>query len=412
LSSHSNRLRVVFVTVGYPTLYRPKECIFMHRSVKAMSEQIDALVIHLRAWRPGRPWVERRNWEGVDVLSVACPQFPLGSYSHLNTLLLSRFGALSVQSAIASAEIVHSMDIYPAGFVASQWAKRLAKPHTTHVIGSDLNLFLVPNLPRVGKKWLINLDGVVCNSMAIKQQLLSHVHALTNARVIYRGVDTASFSPDGLASGPQASKSPVRFLYLGGFHTWDPRRHEYNIKGGHILLEAWSIIEERIGLSSLIIGGPGADTANLRRWRDHLRKPEAVFIADTISPESVPNWIRACDVVVIPSLQEGLPNVANEAQACGRPVLATDAGGIPESVVNGETGMIVPSGDSLALAQGMQWFWNNQSSLPGMGRQGRARMMREFSWDRFSKEMLTFFSLAVQRRWKDIPNEQSQPIDS
>ena len=109
MSENSDRLRVVFVTVGYPSEYRPRECIFMHRSVKALAKQIDAMVIHLRAWRPGRPWLESRKWDGVDILSVACPQLPLGSYSHLNTLLLSVFGAARINSAIASADIVHDL---------------------------------------------------------------------------------------------------------------------------------------------------------------------------------------------------------------------------------------------------------------------------------------------------------------
>ena len=391
MSENSDRLRVVFVTVGYPSEYRPRECIFMHRSVKALAKQIDAMVIHLRAWRPGRPWLESRKWDGVDILSVACPQLPLGSYSHLNTLLLSVFGAARINSAIASADIVHAMDIYPAGFVASQWARRHGKPVTSHVIGSDLSLFLTPNLRSGGTKWLVALDGVVCNSQAIKEQILGLVHELKNVVVIRRGVDTQAFSPDGPAEGPQAAMSPVRFLYLGGIHTWDTRRGEYSIKGGHVLMQAWPLVEERIGPSSLLIGGPGADTGNLRNWRAGLRKPGAVFITDTISPALVPDWIRASDVVVIPSLQEGLPNLANEAQACGRPVLATDAGGIPESVLDGQTGRIVRRGDPQALAEGMQWFWNNQSLLAAMGQQGRDRMVREFSWERFSQEMLAFF---------------------
>jgi glycosyltransferase involved in cell wall biosynthesis len=385
-------LKLVFITVGYPTQYRTRECIFMHRSVKALSGQIDAMVIHLRAWRPGRPWVERRNWEGVDVLSVACPQLPLGSYSHLNTVLLSGFGARFSKASLEKADIVHSLDIYPAGYVASQWAKRYTRPHTTHVIGSDLSLFLTPNLERAGMKWLVEMKGMVCNSQAISSQLLGMVPDLTNVRVIHRGVDCVAFSPDGLSSSPQVSMPPLRFLYLGGFHTWDSRRGEYNIKGGHVLLEAWSNVEDRIGSSSLLIAGPGANTLNLQNWRTTLHRPERVFIADTIPPSSVPEWMRACDVVVIPSLQEGLPNVANEAQACGRPVLGTDAGGIPESVVHGVTGYIVPRGDPLVLAQGMQWFWANQSHLSEMGQHGRDRMVKEFSWNRFSQEMMAFFS--------------------
>jgi teichuronic acid biosynthesis glycosyltransferase TuaC len=395
MKNGSGRLQVAFITTCYPTGYRPRECVFMHRSVRALAPQVDARVIHLRAWRPGRPRVEKRAWEGVEVLSVACPQLPLGSYSHLNTLLLAGFGAASLRATLAWADILHSMDIYPAGFVAGHWARRQGKPHTTHVVGSDLALFLTPNLGKVGMQWLGDLKGVVCNSQAIQGQLLGLLPALKNVRVIHRGVDAQTFSPQGPASGPQVGLPAVRFLYLGGFHTWDARRGEFNIKGGHILLEAWRLAAGHLGPSSLVIGGPGADTANLRNWRAALPGPGAVFITDALPPDSVAGWMRASDVVVVPSLQEGLPNLANEAQACGRPVLGTDAGGIPESVVHGETGWIVPRGEAPALAQGLGWFWTNRSRLPGMGKRGRERMAREFSWERFSREMLAFFSAVL-----------------
>jgi glycosyltransferase involved in cell wall biosynthesis len=392
MADNSAPLRVVFVTTGYPTQYRPKECIFLHRSVKTLSQKIDARVIHLRSWRPGRPVLENRKWEHIDVISISCPQLPLGSYSHLNTILLSIFAGWMLKQIIDRADILHSLDIYPAGFVASRWARRSGKPHTTHVIGSDLGLFLIPNLSRMGTQWLLNMKGAVCNSQATLDQLISVVPEMHNLKVIHRGVDPLEFSPAGPASGPQVTLPPMRFLYLGGFHTWDSRRGEYNIKGGHTLLDAWRQVEEQVAPGSLVIAGPSTDTENLRLWRAGLRRPQAVFLAGTIPPGSVAAWMRACDVVVIPSLQEGLPNVANEAQACGRPVLGSDAGGIPESVIDGETGRIVPRRDPSALARGMQWFCANQAVLPAMGRHGRERMVRDFSWDHFSREMMAFYS--------------------
>jgi len=383
---------IVYVTTGYPTNDRPNQCIFIHRSVKILSSFAPSLVIHLRSWLPGRPIIEKRIWDGVNVVSVACPQLMGGSYLFTNAFLLSFWGGFWAKSFINDADIIHSTNVYPGGYVAHQWAKRFGKLNSTHVIGSDLNLFLTPNLSRTGKLWLSELDGIVCNSQTLKTQLLALAPGLNNVRVIYRGVDNLKFTPDGPVVGPQVSMPAVRFLYLGGFHTWDLRRGEYNIKGGHTLLSAWRKVEEKIAPSSLVIAGPGADTENLQKWRLTLRRPDSVFIANTISPDSIASWMRSCDVVVIPSLQEGLPNIANEAQACERPVLGTDAGGISESVVNGETGLIVPRGDSNALAEGLEWCWINRASLKEMGKSGRKRMLSEFSWERFSQDMLLLFT--------------------
>jgi glycosyltransferase involved in cell wall biosynthesis len=396
-NSSQRRLRILFVATGYPTPYRPNQSIFTHRSIQQLSKYVDPKVIHFRSWLPGRPWVEKRKLDGIDVLSLSIPQLPGGSTLHLNAKLLAWLGRMFAGAQLKETDLIHSTDLYPAGFVGSQWSKLTKKPHTTHVIGSDLNLFLAPKLRSIGSEWLMKINGFACNSTAILNALTRMAPGLKNATVIYRGVDTNLFSPHGAAGGPQASLPPVRFLYLGGFHSWDPRQVDYyNLKGGHILLEAWQKVEDKVQPGSLLIGGPGADKGKLEEWRQTLHFPQAVFFAGTIPPAEIPSTIRACDVVVIPSLQEGLPNVANEAQSSGRPVLGTDAGGIPEAVLHEQTGLIIPRGDPDRLAQGIEWFFFHQNEMVQMGSKGRDRALTQFSWDRFSIQMTTLFQNAVE----------------
>jgi glycosyltransferase involved in cell wall biosynthesis len=108
----------------------------------------------------------------------------------------------------------------------------------------------------------------------------------------------------------------------------------------------------------------------------------------------MPGLLRASDVVIIPSLRDGLPNLANEAQACGRPVLGSDAGGIPESVQHLKTGKIFKNGDSALLGEEMIWFYRNQDKIPIMGSQARKHMIDNFSWDETTREMLALFETA------------------
>ena len=93
----------------------------------------------------------------------------------------------------------------------------------------------------------------------------------------------------------------------------------------------------------------------------------------------VPDVMRGLDCFVLPSLAEGISNTILEAMASGLPVLATRVGGNAELVVDGETGLIVSSGDTEAMAQGLMALASDQGPAGTMGRAGRARVERQFS---------------------------------
>lgn len=362
-----------------------------------LADQIEPLVIHLRALMPGRPLFEKRVWDGVNVLSISCPQLPFGSFSHFNTRLMEFFAEPLVRKVLRSADLIHGAEAYPAGFVTGKWAVKANKPFTFNVIGSDLNLFLKRNHSKLGKRWLVNLQGVICNSNALKNDLKLLIGELPNLQTIYRGVDTETFSPIGTKAGPQALLPPVRFLYLGGFHTWDSRDGTYNLKGEHTLLDAWRRIEKKISSVSLAIGGPGVYQDKLQQWKTTLTKPQNVFCINSLNPSEVPDFIRSSDVVIIPSLNEGLPNIAKEALACGRPVLGTNVGGIPEVVDNGKTGLIIPPNDPESLAAGIKWFYDNRDQINIMGNNGRNQMIQLFSWEQYKINALAFFGSAINK---------------
>jgi glycosyltransferase involved in cell wall biosynthesis len=183
---------------------------------------------------------------------------------------------------------------------------------------------------------------------------------------------------------------------LGGFQTYNPKLFdERNTKGGHVLLDAWKKVENQIGKSTLMIGGPGTNKTLLNKWRSALQRPEAVFFSDAVTPQIVPGLLRACEIVVIPSLNEGLPNLANEAQAVERPVIGSDAGGIPESVIHGETGWIVPKGDPISLADGLIWSYEHQDEIPRLGANGRKHMIRDFNEENASIALFSLFNECI-----------------
>jgi len=120
-------------------------------------------------------------------------------------------------------------------------------------------------------------------------------------------------------------------------------------KGHRYLLESVPTLLRQIPHLKVIVLGEGRERANLERHAKDLGIEDAVIFKGFQS--DVRPWIQAVDVVVNPSLTEGMPNVILEAMALGTPVVASAVGGVPDLIRNGETGLLIPSADSAALAE-------------------------------------------------------------
>lgn len=386
----TKNLHVAFVTNIYPKPSAPFQGVFLHRSVSQLSTQIAPFVIHIQSWKPSREVVIQRVWDGVPVLTLSLPQTMGGNRFHINAQCQATTGWFYIRNVLKQADLIHSLNLYSSGYVAGQWARRLNKPHISHAIGSDVNVFL-RNFPSAQRfSWLDRVSLIVCNSDALKQNLLTYSKRALVTRTVHRGVDLEQFSPNGPIAGPQCDKPPLRFLFLGGVAT------SLEHKGGTLLMQAWAQIEAQMGESTLVMGGPNSDDRMFARWRNTLQFPERVFFVGALDPQNVPAFMRASDVVIIPSFHEGLPNVANEAQACGCSVLATCVGGLPESVVDGKTGKLIESNSPDALAKGIRWFFEQQDKLPEMSLRARENVANRFSWQRFADNILAIYRDALE----------------
>lgn len=142
--------------------------------------------------------------------------------------------------------------------------------------------------------------------------------------------------------------------------------------------KGYSYLETALALSTaqrstreaLIIGGGLVDGARLSVRRAH----SLGFVAD---PEQQALAYAACDLFVVPSLSDNQPQMALEAMACGVPVIAFAAGGIPEIVETGVTGWCVPTGDLTGLAQALDQLINDSEMRGLLSQRCRWRMCRD-----------------------------------
>ena len=130
-----------------------------------------------------------------------------------------------------------------------------------------------------------------------------------------------------------------------------------------------------------LVAGDGPERRRLKRLRDALGLADSVdFLGELHDPRPV---YAAADVIALTSRHEGLPYVLLEAMAAGRAVVATDAPGNRDAVVDGETGLLAPVGDAAALGEQVLRLLGGPLLREDMAQRGRERAERRFTLDRF-----------------------------
>jgi L-malate glycosyltransferase len=148
-------------------------------------------------------------------------------------------------------------------------------------------------------------------------------------------------------------------------------------KGLVYLLEAMAHLIDRHPYIKLVIAGDGELRDSLPQIADDLGIRKQVVFAGYLP--DVQNLMYCFDIFVLPSLQEALPLASAEAMSMGKPIVATNVGGMPEQVTDGQTGFIVPPQDSWALAAGIDRLISDPVLLTDFGKRGYARYREKFA---------------------------------
>ena len=204
---------------------------------------------------------------------------------------------------------------------------------------------------------------VACNTDVAEdiRQSGAPVHLLPH------GVDLRRFRPH-----TPSIAGPLRLLAVGRL---------VEKKGFHVLLEAVARLRSPFQLRII---GEGPERERLTGMIARHGLEGRVTLDGGRTHAELPEAYRQAHLVVVPSIQDrsgdrdGLPNVVLEAMACGRPVLASDISAIGCAVAHGETGMLVPPGDPLALASALEQLAAQPALRERLGQHGRARAERDY----------------------------------
>ena len=261
---------------------------------------------------------------------------------------------------------------------------------------------------------LKHVDTIFCCSGHVMRRLLERFPGLENkVRVVFNGCDVERFTPREEQARSQAGETQ-RVLFVGRI---SPE------KGVHDLMDAFAAFAARRPEIQLdLVGGAGSLPADFlvglsrdplvrqlerfyqtdylgevkRRIPEHLR--ERVIFHGNIGHDEIGAYYRAASVFVCPSLSDAFPLTVVEAMAAGLPVVASAVGGIPEAVVDGETGILVEPDNPEALSRALSLLLDDSALRRRMGAAGRERALRLFSWRAIGSEVASIYSQAISNR--------------
>lgn len=186
--------------------------------------------------------------------------------------------------------------------------------------------------------------------------------------VVPNGVDAALFRPH-----PGRPRKPGRVVATASA--------DVPLKGLAPLLRAFAQVRAQRRAELVVVGKPRANGPTPRLLAELELNGSVRFVNGLTDPELVSLYAEA-DAAVVPSLYEGFSLPAVEAMACGLPLVATTAGGLPEVVGrDGEAALLVPPGDADALARGIVTLLADARLRRRLGDRGRARVLERFTWE-------------------------------
>jgi starch synthase len=321
----------------------------------------------------------------------------LPALSHSNPALSTMGVDLAMADAVGGVDLVHSHTWY-ANFAGHIGGLLHAVPHvaTTHSL-EPLRPWKAEQLgggyalstwcEQVG---LENAARVIAVSEGMRRDVRAAYPGVDPSRidVIYNGIDPVAYQPDPATDVNDSlgiDRSRPYVVFVG---------RVTRQKGLPVLLEA--AMDFRPEAQLVLLAG-AADTPELEAEVDRLvaslrRARSGIIWVDEMLPRpAVAQVLSHATAFVCPSVYEPLGIVNLEAMACATPVVASAVGGIPELVIDGHTGLLVPPADPRALAAAINLLLDDPALAKRMGNAGRERAVSGFSWRTIASQTVDLY---------------------
>jgi phosphatidylinositol alpha-1,6-mannosyltransferase len=334
-----------------------------------------------------------------------------GVARYLGELVKASHGAISTVMVEQNHQLTGPGQIIPREFFWHGWPRWLPMVRACREAAQhpDMTLIISHLLPMGTAAMLAKWAGgaeyvVICHGLDIrlafgkptkrfvasmvlrqaKQVIANSESTATTIRRLVPGVNVAVVTPGVTVTDPIPRHEARRLLGIA-----DDEEIILSVgrlvkrKGFDLLLEATERLRDRTRLRTVIVGD-GPEYASLKQLAEHLKHPVRFMLDATDTDLQL--WYAAADVFCLPAREssddvEGFGIVYLEAALHGLPVVATKSGGIAEAVVNGETGLLVPSDDLDSLVDALQRVLDQTDVRVALGDAGRRRVLTDFRWE-------------------------------
>jgi len=381
-------LRIAVVTRYFPSSAEPAQGRSAYQTLRVLARSADIQVFYPNAAYPSFLRPRGRVYDQLDP-NFSPQDVHVHYYDYLALPLISRplNGWMAARKLLQhvrafAPDLIFGCFLYPEGYAAFKIGKVLSIPVVAMGIGSDINSIGDPISALHTRTVLREGNFLVTVSDDLRRKALGMGALPEKSRTVVNGCDLSVFRiRDRREARSKLGISPAEeaVVYIGRL---DMR------KGLRELVEAAASLHPVRPNLHVYIVGEGPDRGLVESAIQASNAASYVHALPGCQFDEVADWMAAASLVTLPSYMEGCPNVVLEALACGRPVVATNVGGIPE-IMSHDCGRLVPPRHPSALARALAEVLDENWDASTIS----ARHSR--SWDTVAAELQTIFESLV-----------------
>lgn len=326
------------------------------------------------------------SYDNVDVNFPRCFYIPIFWSSKI--LIDNRLHVVEryIEEHHLDFDLIHAHFTWPSGYIGVRLKEKYKKPVIT-TVHENCDWFeqeISMDHPLIKAAWS-GADGLIRvnrKDVPALQRYNKQVYAIPN------GFSQAFYHIDiGAARRRLRLSGDTKIIFTLG--------NLIKRKGFNYLIDAMEQICHKRGDAICYIGGGGPERESLQGQIDRLHIGEKVRLIGSVPGNQLNLWMNACDLFVLPSLNEGNPAVMFEALGCGKPVVGTKVGGVPEVIISEDYGLLVDPANSEDLTEKILQVLDQESN--------RERILSyagQFAWENIAKEIVGVYMQVLRLNLK------------